>query len=80
MTHAVLKRQITCLRKRNAALTKRVREVQAAERLIRWAKRFANSEGGWNEMQLKRAARQMMPNAKLTDAAPAASSATGVTD
>jgi hypothetical protein len=39
-----------------------VREVQAAERLIRWAKRFANSEGGWNEMQLKRAARQMMPN------------------
>ena len=68
MTHAVLKRQITCLRKRNAALTKRVREVQAAERLIRWAKRFANSEGGWNEMQLKRAARQMMPNAKLRDA------------
>ena len=62
MSQAVLKRQITCLRKRNDALTKRVREVQAAERLIRWAKRFANSEGGWNEMQLKRAARQMVPN------------------
>ena len=65
MSQAVLKRQITCLRKRNAALTKRVREVQAAERLIRWAKRFANSEGEWNEMQLKRAARQMMPNENL---------------
>lgn len=62
-----LKRQITCLRKRNDSLTKRVREVQAAERLIRWAKRFARAGGDWNEMQLKRAARQMVPNDKLTD-------------
>lgn len=49
----VVRRQNTCLRKRLTAAELAVVKVRSAARVLRWARRWAQSPGGWNEIQLK---------------------------
>ena len=57
-----LRRQKTCLEKRVRHMERDQAEVKRGQRVIKWAARWADGQGTWNAIQLRRAVKAFQPS------------------